>query len=112
MKKVLVFGLLLAVLFSLFTVTAFAESTDANNDVSTETSVDNVSTDSDISKEELSTNTTGGEQSKDGVISFEFSTTRFPTALKHMAIGMLGVLIVLSLIALVVFVLNKLCKPR
>ncbi|MBE6678680.1 MAG: hypothetical protein E7597_07805 [Ruminococcaceae bacterium] len=48
---------------------------------------------------------------KETNIEINFSTERLPTALKHMGVGLAGVMLVLILIGVVVFVLNKFFKP-
>ena len=103
MKKALVFVLILTVISSIFVVSAFAESGDVSLDASSDES-------GEFAESTDSTDETSDETSKDGVVSFDFSVERIPVALKHMAVGMIGVLIVLSLIATVVFILNKVFK--
>lgn len=101
MKKALVVFVLFATLMSLFAVSVSA--TDA---VSEESVVSEDAASVTVSSEEL---TESGEETN-GAISFSFSTQRFSTALKHMAVGMIGVIIVLALIAIVVFFLNNITK--
>lgn len=97
MKKALIVFVLFATLVSLFAVNVSTlESSEQGSGV---TSVDTVSEESVVNGSET-----------DGALNVNFSTQRFPTALKHLVIGMIGVIIVLSLIALVVFVLNHITK--
>ncbi len=51
------------------------------------------------------------ESEKENNIEIDFSTERLPTALEHMVVGLAGVMLVLILIGVVVFVLNKFFKP-
>lgn len=97
MKKVLVVFLLFATFVSLFAVNVSAvESAELSSEV---TSADTASEES-----------AAGSMETNGAVNINFSTQRFPTALKHLVIGMIGVIIVLALIALVVFFLNKITK--
>lgn len=102
MKKAFIFVLILIVLASLFVTFAYAEepavSTEQSEGETISAGVDDPGAVS--------------EAAKDSNINLSFSAERFPTALRHMAIGMIGVLVVLSLIALVVFLLNRVSKPR
>ena len=45
-------------------------------------------------------------------VEIKFSTDRISTSLKHMGIGLAGVMMVLALIGIVVFVLNKVFKNK
>lgn len=124
MKKAVTVFLLLSVLVSAFALNAAAEeapSADAPQSTaeasieSSEASIESaeVSAESaEASVESAEVSAESSETSSDGVINFTFSTSRFPTALKHMAVGMLGVLIVLGLIAVVVFILNRVSRPK
>ncbi len=51
------------------------------------------------------------ENKNEDAIEIDLSTERLPTALKHMGVGLAGVMLVLILIGVVVFVLNKFFKP-
>jgi len=55
---------------------------------------------------------TVAETEEDGNIDINFTTENMSTSLEHMGLGLLGVMIVLSLIAIVVFILNKVFKPQ
>lgn len=131
MKKALIFVLILTVISSIFVVSAFAESSDVSTDTSielssaddndsvesSEASVESTeseeSTESDESDESSeSVDNATNDTSDEGAVSFDFTVERIPVALKHMAVGMIGVLIVLSLIATVVFILNKVFKTK
>lgn len=137
MKKASVFVLVLTLISSIFTVYAFAVesseeiSIDLSKDISAETSNDvsiptigGSATESteEPSSEEASLENSSSEEAeiseeesseeKNGVVDFDFSVKRIPVALKHMAVGMIGVLIVLSLIAIVVCILNSVFKQR
>lgn len=103
MKKAFCVLLILAVLVSAFAITASAAE---------ESSADVPQSSAEASIESAETSAESADTSSDGVINFTFSTSRFPTALKHMAVGMLGVLIVLGLIAVVVFILNGVSRPK
>ncbi len=117
MKKAVTVFLLLAVLVSAFTLNAAAEeapSADAQQstaEASIESSEASIES-SEAPNESAEVSAESSETSSEGVINFTFSTSRFPTALKHMAVGMLGVLIVLGLIAVVVFILNRVSRPK
>lgn len=73
----------------------------------------------DIGKPEMGNggakDTIGAIVPDDGVketnIEINFTTERLPTALEHMGVGLAGVMMVLILIGVVVFVLNKVFKP-
>lgn len=97
MKKALVIFALFATLVSLLAVNVSAvESSELSNEVP---SVGTVSEESVVNSTET-----------DGAVIINFSTQNVSTALKHLVIGMVGVIIVLALIALVVFILNNITK--
>ncbi len=103
MKKIVV--ILLALIFVCFgSVSAFATEATADTAVSAEES----------SVAEASAEESSVEASEDADDAFDvtFTTDNLGKAATHMGVGMLGVFIVLSLIALVVLILNKLFKPK
>ncbi len=132
MKKTIIFTLVVALMLSVFAVSAFAtESVDSPSaDISVDSSLDgSVESDeasensasvdtsddtSDDTNDDTSEDTSLGSSEESSVDKYEGlgRTDKMLLSLKHMAVGMLGVLIVLSLIACVVFILNKAFKPR
>lgn len=97
MKKALVIFVLFATLVSLLAVNVSAvESSELSDEAP---SVDTLPEVSAVNSTET-----------DGAVNINFSTQNVSTALKHLVIGMVGVIIVLALIALVVFILNNVTK--
>lgn len=97
MKKALVIFVLFATLVSLLAVNVSAvESSELSEE---SPSVDTLPEASAVNSTET-----------DGAVNINFSTQNVSTALKHLVIGMVGVIIVLALIALVVFILNNVIK--
>lgn len=98
MKKFLVILFTLALLVSCFSATVYAEGEDVNSE-------DVISAEDKLDKAEE-------KDDEDMNVDIDFSTERMPTALKHMGIGLAGVMMVLALIGVVVFILNKIFKPK
>ncbi len=104
MKKI--FAILLALTFICFgTVSAFATTPEEDAASLVEASAESI--------EESTISADDTAESKDEVdFDITFTTDNLGKAATHMGIGMLGVFIVLSLIALVVMLLNKTFKPK
>ena len=79
------------------------EESDESSDVEAEDSVSQQDSDGIVDDE---------EEDDDMGVEIKFSTDRISTSLKHMGIGLAGVMMVLALIGAVVFVLNKVFKSK
>ena len=117
MKKTIIFILTLITVISAFALPVFAES-EAENGVFEPFSSSEEKPAEDVSDASTETIPTIGatEPSEDDAedddmnVEIKVSADNMSTTLKHMGIGMLGVMLVLILIAIVVLVLNKLFK--
>ena len=102
MKKTIIFILTIITLISVFSVTAFAEK---SGEFSSDETIPTIG----ATVESADDNAENNDEAV-GEVQLAFTTDNMSKTLEHMGLGMLGVIIVLSLIASVVLVLNKVFK--
>ena len=127
MKKTIIFILTVITVISAFALPVFAEGEVSNGVFESFSASEIEKTESDVDasvdyiptigatepSEDVSVDESSDAEAKeddDMNVEIKVSTDNMSTTLKHMGIGMLGVMLVLALIAIVVLILNKIFK--
>lgn len=127
MKKTIIFILTVITVISAFALPVFAEGEVSNGVFESFSASEIEKTESDVDASVDSIPTIGATEPSEDVsvdessdaeakedddmnVEIKVSTDNMSTTLKHMGIGMLGVMLVLALIAIVVLILNKIFK--